>query len=115
MFLLTYPTLLRNLSITFTVHKYVCAFLSAPPSPPPPSPSFPGADDNSLFLKFQQQHKKHSHFKSPPVRQSEPLFIIVHYAGDVLYQVKVWVCGWVWMGCALYERTCVCSCMGRYT
>ena len=79
---------------------------SLPPLFPPllpPYPSFPGADDNSLFLKFQQQHKKHSHFKSPPVKQSEPLFIIVHYAGDVLYQVKVCMCvgvgvfGWMCM------------------
>ena len=51
--------------------------------------SFPGADDNSLFQKFERQHKPHPHYHTPQMRHHTPVFTIVHYASDVTYSVKV--------------------------
>ena len=59
----------------------VCIFLSA---------SFPGADDNSLFQKFERQHKSHPHYHTPQMRHKNPVFTIVHYASDVTYSVQVY-------------------------
>jgi myosin-9 len=50
--------------------------------------SFPGADDNSLFQKFERQHKSHPHYRVPQLRHQNPVFTIVHYASDVTYSVK---------------------------
>jgi hypothetical protein len=50
--------------------------------------SFPGADDNSLFQKFNRQHKSHPHYHTPQLRHRNPVFTIVHYASDVSYSVQ---------------------------
>ena len=60
----------------------ICMFLST---------SFPGADDNSLFQKFERQHKSHPHYHTPQMRHKNPVFTIVHYASDVTYSVQVHV------------------------
>ena len=52
--------------------------------------SFPGADDNTLFQKFERQHKNHPHYRSPQLKQQDPQFTILHYASEVTYSVKVW-------------------------
>ena len=51
--------------------------------------SFPGADDTTLFTKFQRQHKGHSHYQSPQKKLDDPEFTIVHYAGPVVYHIHV--------------------------
>ena len=51
--------------------------------------SFPGADDNTLFQKFERQHKNHPHYRSPQLKQQDPQFTILHYASEVTYSVKV--------------------------
>ena len=51
--------------------------------------SFPGADDNSLFQKFERQHKTHPHYRSPQLKLKDPVFAIVHYASDVTYSIQV--------------------------
>ena len=66
-------------SITLKIN--VCMFLSV---------SFPGADDNSLFQKFERQHKSHPHYHTPQMRHKNPVFTIVHYASDVTYSVQVY-------------------------
>lgn len=55
--------------------------------------SFPGADDNTLFQKFERQHKNHPHYRSPQLKQQDPQFTILHYASEVTYSVKVCVPG----------------------
>ena len=61
----------------------VCAFFFFLPC------SFPGADDNTLFQKFERQHKNHPHYRSPQLKQQDPQFTILHYASEVTYSVKV--------------------------
>lgn len=51
--------------------------------------SFPGADDNTLFQKFERQQKNHAHYRSPQLKQQDPQFTILHYASEVTYSVKV--------------------------
>ena len=51
--------------------------------------SFPGADDTTLFTKFQRQHKGHTHYQSPQRKLDDPVFTIVHYAGPVVYHIHV--------------------------
>ena len=51
--------------------------------------SFPGADDTTLFTKFQRQHKGHSHYQAPQRKLDDPIFTIVHYAGPVVYHIHV--------------------------
>lgn len=51
--------------------------------------SFPGADDDSLFQKFERQQKNHAHYRSPQLKQQDPQFTILHYASEVTYSVKV--------------------------
>jgi hypothetical protein len=51
--------------------------------------SFPGADDNTLFQKFERQQKNHPHYRSPQLKQQDPQFTILHYASEVTYSVKV--------------------------
>ena len=73
-----------------------CSSAFSPPShsslsSPSLHTSFPGADDNSLFQKFERQHKSHPHYRVPQLRHQNPVFTIVHYASDVTYSVKV--CG----------------------
>ena len=52
--------------------------------------SFPGADDNSLYQKFERQHKNHTHFRSPTMKLKDPQFTILHYASEVTYSIQVW-------------------------
>ena len=54
--------------------------------------SFPGADDNTLFQKFERQQKNHPHYRSPQLKQQDPQFTILHYASEVTYSVKVRTC-----------------------
>ena len=51
--------------------------------------SFPGADDTTLFTKFETQHKGHSHYHSPQRKLDDPVFTITHYAGEVVYHIRV--------------------------
>ena len=51
--------------------------------------SFPGADDTTLFTKFERQHKGHSHYHSPQRKLDDPVFTILHYAGEVVYHIRV--------------------------
>ena len=52
--------------------------------------SFPGADDLSLFEKFERQHKGSStHYSSPQLKRKEPVFTISHYASLVTYSIQV--------------------------
>ena len=51
--------------------------------------SFPGADDFSLFQKFERQHKNHAHFSTPQLKQRNPVFTISHYASSVTYAIEV--------------------------
>lgn len=50
--------------------------------------SFPGADDSSLFQKFERQHKSHPYFSAPQMKQREPVFTISHYASHVTYSIQ---------------------------
>ena len=51
--------------------------------------SFPGADDISLFEKFERQHKSNRYYSSPQMKQREPYFTISHYASPVTYSIQV--------------------------
>ena len=52
--------------------------------------SFPGADDLSLFEKFERQHKGSStHYSSPQLKKKEPVFTVSHYASPVTYSIQV--------------------------
>ena len=51
--------------------------------------SFPGADDHSLFQKFERQHKGTSCYHSPQLKLQDPQFTITHYASPVTYNIKV--------------------------
>ena len=51
--------------------------------------SFPGADDNSLFQKFERQHKSHPNYHTPQMKLKEPQFTILHYASGVTYSIQV--------------------------
>ena len=55
-------------------------------------PVFPGADDNSLYQKFERQHKNHPHYRSPTMKLKDPQFTILHYASEVTYSIKVCRC-----------------------
>jgi len=55
--------------------------------------SFPGADDTTLFSKFERQHKTHSHYQSPQRKLDDPVFTILHYAGQVVYHIRVSTAG----------------------
>lgn len=51
--------------------------------------SFPGADDHSLFQKFECQHKNNPHYHSPQLKLKDPQFTVLHYASDVSYSIQV--------------------------
>ena len=51
--------------------------------------SFPGADDNSLFQKFERQYKSHPNYHTPQMKLKEPQFTILHYASAVTYSIQV--------------------------
>ena len=75
------------------VFCFKCVYITCSSS----SLSFPGADDNSLFQKFNRQHKSHPHYHTPQLRHRNPVFTIVHYASDVSYSVQVFFCVYMYM------------------
>ena len=63
--------------------------------------SFPGADDISLFEKFERQHKSNRYYSSPQMKQKEPYFTISHYASPVTYSIQVVVTTVTWISSRL--------------
>lgn len=69
--------------------------------------SFPGATDNTLFQKFERQHKSNQFYRSPTMKLREPVFTVVHYASDVTYSVQVCQC------CDIDMYRSMCACLDK--